>query len=277
MVNRLHFALVEEYKKGFTVVLIIDEAQNMPVETLENIRLLSNLETSKDKLLQIVFSGQPEFERKIERQELRQLRQRIAVKATILPLTPEESRAYILHRLAKASAGNSTLFTERALRAIIRESHGIPRLINILCENSFITAMGYREGRVTSRIAKEVIADFSGRIGGGLLKTSLLCLALTAVLICAFLILANLEPSAPPAASGDAPKTAAPARNGTTQPSPDLQTSEAAPAAPASSGESAANSGSTPARSPRSRPCWRRWKRRPRGRARRRAAGACST
>lgn len=194
MVNQLHQALIEEYKKGMTVVLIIDEAQNMPVETLENIRMLSNLETSTDKLIQIVFSGQPEFEQILERKELRQLKQRIAVKATILPLTPEESRAYILHRLTKASAENSTLFTDGALRKIIKEAHGIPRLINIFCENAFITALGYRKGRITSSIAKEVISDFSGKKRGLVLKTFLSSLALVlAVLTSYFMYIQNKE------------------------------------------------------------------------------------
>ncbi|MHC1696749.1 MAG: AAA family ATPase [Geobacteraceae bacterium] len=178
MVNQLHYELIEEYKNGITVVLIIDEAQNMPVETLENIRMLSNLETSTDKLIQIVFSGQPEFEQKLERKELRQLKQRIAVKATIRPLSAEESRAYILHRLKKASAENSALFTDGALRKIIKEAHGIPRLINILCENAFITALGYRQGRITSGIVKEVISDFSGKHRGQGLKMVLAALAL---------------------------------------------------------------------------------------------------
>jgi general secretion pathway protein A len=183
MVNQLHYALIEEYKKGFTVVLIIDEAQNMPVETLENIRLLSNLETSTDKLIQIVFSGQPEFEQKLEQKELRQLKQRIAVKATIRPLTAEESRAYIMHRLTKASAENAALFTDSALRKIIKEAHGIPRLINILCENAFITALGYREGRITSKIVKEVISDFSGTKKKPILKIALAALTLVLAMV----------------------------------------------------------------------------------------------
>ncbi len=124
LVNQLHEVLIEEYKKGNNVVLIIDEAQNMPVETLENLRMLSNLETSTDKLIQIVFSGQPEFEEKLNLRELRQLKQRIAVKATILPLTEEESLAYIRHRLAKVSSGNPSLFTQGALKKIVKQARG---------------------------------------------------------------------------------------------------------------------------------------------------------
>jgi len=190
MVNQLHYSLIEEYKKGFTVVLIIDEAQNMPVETLENIRMLSNLETSTDKLIQIIFSGQPEFEQKLERKELRQLKQRIAVKATIRPLTPDESRAYIVHRLAKASAENAALFTDGALRKIIKEANGIPRIINILCENAFITALGYRKGQVTAGIVREVISDFSNKKKSHVPRTALASLALVLVILAAVLIYA---------------------------------------------------------------------------------------
>lgn len=163
LVNQLHYTLIEEYRKGNTVVLIIDEAQNMPVATLENMRMLSNLETSTDKLIQIVFSGQPEFERKLECKELRQLKQRIAVKATIRPLTPEESRAYIDHRLTRAKAENTALFTDSALKKIISEARGIPRIINIICANAFMTALGYRQERVTAKVIDEVIADLYGR------------------------------------------------------------------------------------------------------------------
>ena len=101
MVTEAHHALIEEYKKGRNVVLIVDEAQNMPVDTLENLRMLSNLETSKDKLIQIALIGQPELEEKLNRHELRQLKQRVAVRSTIRPLTTEESMDYIQHRLAK--------------------------------------------------------------------------------------------------------------------------------------------------------------------------------
>lgn len=201
MLNLLYYQLIEEYKKGITVVLIIDEAQNMPVETLENIRMLSNLETSTDKLIQIVFSGQPEFEQKLERKELRQLKQRIAVKATIRPLTPEESRAYILHRLKKASAENSTLFTDGALRRIIKEAHGIPRVINILCENAFITALGYRQKRITTRIVKEVISDFSGTKGGQALRTALVSLAIVLAILTSYFLYIHTRDQATSAAT----------------------------------------------------------------------------
>lgn len=170
MVTQLYRILIDEYKHGRTVALVIDEAQNMPVETLENLRMLSNLETSKDKLIQIVLVGQPEFEETLNKKELRQLKQRIAIKTTISPLVEEECMAYVQHRLTKASSHGSIVFTERALKKIISQSYGIPRIINILCDNALITGFGYQKERISVRVAKEVIADFKGHKGQGPLK-----------------------------------------------------------------------------------------------------------
>ncbi len=170
MVNQIYRILIDEYKKGRAVALIIDEAQNMPVETLENLRMLSNLETARDKLIQIVLVGQPEFWEMLNRKELRQLKQRIAIKTTISSLAKDECMAYIQHRLTKASSHGSIVFTERALKKIIAQSHGIPRIINILCDNALVTGFGHQKNRITTGIAKEVIADFKGHKGRGPLK-----------------------------------------------------------------------------------------------------------
>ncbi len=159
LVDQLHRLLIEEYKSGKNVVLMIDEAQNMPIETLENLRMLSNLETATDKLIQIVFSGQPEFEAKLKQHVLRQLRQRIAIRTKILPLTRNESLEYIKHRLTKTQLINAELFSKQALRQIVNKAEGIPRLINILCDNCLITSFGNRQTRVTKRVAKEIIGD----------------------------------------------------------------------------------------------------------------------
>jgi general secretion pathway protein A len=146
MVNRLHHVMIEEYKQQNTVVLIIDEAQNMPLETLENLRMLSTLETSTDKLIQIVLVGQPEFEQMLDQPKLRQLKQRVAVRSTIYPFTREESLKYIQHRLAMASAEKKNrIFTRAALRKIIKNAEGIPRIINILCDNALVTGFGYKK------------------------------------------------------------------------------------------------------------------------------------
>lgn len=159
--NRIHEKLIHEYKNGRNIVLIIDEAQNMPASVLENIRILSNLETSKDKLIQIVFSAQPEFEQILNRNELRQLRQRIAVKSVIRPLTRDESLAYIRHRLSMSAPGVDSIFSEPAMKRIASHSKGIPRTINILCDNSLISSYGYKQKNVNDRVVKEIISDFS--------------------------------------------------------------------------------------------------------------------
>ena len=110
-ITRLHHVLIGEYQQGRNVALLVDEAQHMPLETLEQLLLLSNLETSTQKLLQIVLVGQPEFEAKLNAQALRQLKQRLVIRAAIAPLTAEESRDYILYRLAKVRLVDNPIFT----------------------------------------------------------------------------------------------------------------------------------------------------------------------
>ncbi|HME43115.1 MAG TPA: AAA family ATPase [Syntrophorhabdales bacterium] len=161
MVNGLHLALIELFRQGKTVVIIIDEAQNMPIETLENLRMLSNLETPTEKLVQVVLVGQAELDGLLEKHELRQLKQRIAIRARILPLSAEDSRAYIEHRLSVAGLNDSSIFDKRALDIIIKEGAGIPRKLNVLCDNALITGFGYQKNPVTTSIAREVIADFA--------------------------------------------------------------------------------------------------------------------
>src|SRR4030043_900612 len=116
MLNDLYQILMEEYKQGNTVLVIVDEAQNMPVETLENLRMLSNLETSKDKLIQIVLIGQYEFEEILNLHELRQLKQRIVIRSTIVPLSGKGGMAYIRHRLEKAALNGTPVFTKGAMK-----------------------------------------------------------------------------------------------------------------------------------------------------------------
>ena len=166
MVNELHRMMIEEYKQSRRLVLLIDEAQNMPVKTLENLRMLSNLETSTEKLLQIVLVGQPELEQILDRNELRQLKQRIAVHSVILPLTRREGIGYIKHRLGKVAPKNALIFTRGALRKIVRHAKGCPRTINILCDNALITGFGLSKKPVNSHIVREVIADLEGKTLG---------------------------------------------------------------------------------------------------------------
>jgi general secretion pathway protein A len=161
MVNGLHLALIELYRQGKTVVMIIDEAQNMPIETLENLRMLSNLETPTEKLIQVVLLGQIELDALLEKHELRQLKQRIAIRAHIAPLSAQDSRAYIEHRLSIAGLDSSSIFDNKALDIIIKEASGVPRKLNILCDNALITGFGYQKSPVTARIAREVVSDFA--------------------------------------------------------------------------------------------------------------------
>ncbi len=163
MVNQLQLALIEEYKKGHNVVLVIDEAQNMPFETLENLRMLSNLETTTDKLIQILLIGQPEFEKILDTNKLRQLKQRIAVRTTLTPLSMKESVDYIKHRLSKADVADvKTVFTKDSLNKIVKKAKGVPRLLNILCDNALITGYGYQMRPVRAGVVREVIRDFEG-------------------------------------------------------------------------------------------------------------------
>jgi len=166
MVHQLHLVLIDEYAVGRDVVLVIDEVQNMPIETLENLRMLSNLETSTDKLVQIILIGQTEFDKMLNRHELRQLKQRIALRATINPLSPAESLAYIKHRLSKAGLKEGqvySIFSRGALQLIIKQAKGIPRMINILCDNALITGFGLQEYPITPKTVKEAISDLDGR------------------------------------------------------------------------------------------------------------------
>ncbi len=190
-VRRLHELLIEEYRRGRNVVLVVDEAQNMPVETLENLRLLSNLETSKDKLIQITLIGSPELDQLLDRHELRQLKQRTAVRSTLAPLNATESLAYIQYRLKKAGAMPSRVFTKRALRRIVKHAAGIPRTINILCDNALVAGFGYQKKPVTAAIAREVIVDLTGHRASRLWKWQVVVLA--TLLIIGGLFLANPE------------------------------------------------------------------------------------
>lgn len=160
-IRRLYKQLIVSYRLDETVVLIIDEAQNLPIATLERLRMLSNLETSTDKLIQLVLIGQPEFNALLEDRRLRQLNQRIAIRTEIAPLGDNESVAYIKHRLEHASFGPSSVMDHRAMRLIARAAKGVPRQLNILCDNALITGFGYAARPVTARIVREIVQDRS--------------------------------------------------------------------------------------------------------------------
>jgi general secretion pathway protein A len=163
LLDQLQWVLIEEYKAGRNVALIVDEAQNIPVGTLESLRMLSNLETTTDKLIQIVLVGQPELQDKLDVHALRQLRQRIAVRAVIKPLSRAESTAYIHYRLQQAGCIRSDVFSQAALRAVVRAARGNPRTINILCDNALVAAFGGGEFSVSRKTVREVLADVTSR------------------------------------------------------------------------------------------------------------------
>jgi general secretion pathway protein A len=157
---KLNHWLLERYRNGETVVLIIDEAQNLTFPVLEEIRLLTNLETSTEKLLQIVLSGQPELEEKLKLPELRQLRQRIMLRCRTKPLTNEETSAYILERLRTAGADGRTIFSPKALEAVHLYSLGIPRVVNLLCEHALVNAFVDNQSPIGPKIVEDVAREF---------------------------------------------------------------------------------------------------------------------
>jgi general secretion pathway protein A len=151
LIDTLYKTLLARIQAGRQIVVIIDEAQNLPFEVLEQVRLLSNLEADDQKLMQIVLIGQPELDEKLKEKRLRQLRQRILVYYKLRPLSREETARYIDHRLTLAGASGEPLLTSRAIRLIHRRSRGIPRLINNLCDKAFLAAFVREKDRVGVR------------------------------------------------------------------------------------------------------------------------------
>ena len=153
--------LISRYRQSSTAALIIDEAHLLSCDVLEEIRLLTNLETGNQKLLQILLIGQPELERKIDSQELRQLKQRIALRCRLNPLSAAEARQYILRRLSLAGAGEqaNAIFPDATLSLIHDFSGGIPRLINTICENALISGCATRSLAISPQLIEEVAHD----------------------------------------------------------------------------------------------------------------------
>ena len=157
---KLNQWLLDRYQAGERAVLIVDEAQNLSPQMLEEIRLLTNLETSTEKLLQIVLSGQPELEHKLNQPQLRQLRQRITLRAKTRPLTHEETTGYIQERLRIAGAENTNVFSAEAAEAVHRYARGIPRVTNLICEHALISAFVDQRNPVTADIVEEAAREF---------------------------------------------------------------------------------------------------------------------
>ncbi len=159
---KLNQWLLERFRAGETAVLILDEAQNLTFPVLEEIRLLTNLETTTEKLLQIVLSGQPELDAKLNLPQLRQLRQRIMIRCKTNPLTKEETHEYIHERLkiAGVAAGGQAIFSPAAMDTVHLYSLGVPRVINLLCEHSLINGYVEHERPIQPKTVEDVAREF---------------------------------------------------------------------------------------------------------------------
>ena len=149
--------LIDQHRQGLNPVLVIDEAQNLTSAALETVRLLSNFETSRQKLMQILLVGQPELRDTLNLPELRQLKQRIGLRCHIGPLSPEETRLYVRHRLTVAGSTDAGIFTDAAVQKITEYSHGIPRVINMVCDHCLLSGYADSKRRLDGRIVDEAI------------------------------------------------------------------------------------------------------------------------
>jgi len=164
LLRQLNNFLLDELRKSSNVVLILDEVQNLKWSTLEAIRLLSNLETDKEKLFQIVLVGQPELRRKLDMPALRQLRQRIGIRFHVDPLEKNEVTEYIYHRLHVAGSDGRITFTEDALDKIYRYSGGIPRLINLVCDKALLSGFVLETNEIGSDVIDKSILEIEGKV-----------------------------------------------------------------------------------------------------------------
>jgi general secretion pathway protein A len=179
LVDRLNHYLLDAYAQGLRVVLIVDEAQQLSVEALEQIRLLTNLETPTQKLLQIILLGQPELRALLDRTELRQLAQRVTARYHLMPLDEDETEAYLRHRLAVAGATRHP-FTRLAMRSLHRRSGGVPRLINVIAERALLAGYVADELQVGERLVEHAADEVLGVAGRRRSRGALLAVALLA-------------------------------------------------------------------------------------------------
>ena len=160
--DQLNEFLLDQKQAGRRVLLIIDEAQNLDPVTLEEIRLLSNLETSTSKLIHILLFGQPELDDMIDSRELRQLRQRISVRWSLDTLSAPETAEYVRHRLRVAADADCDLFTDRALREVHRRSRGVPRLVNLLCDRALLAGYAANEKEIGTDLVGQAAREILG-------------------------------------------------------------------------------------------------------------------
>jgi len=159
LIDVLNVFLLEERAKGHRVVVIIDEAQDLAPDVMEQLRLLSNLETDTEKLIQIVLIGQPELDNVLAKESLRQLRQRITIQWELLPLNLEETRGYIQHRLNVALGRGKVSFSNSAVETVFRYSRGIPRMINVICDRTLLIAFTESTKKINPQIVKTAVQD----------------------------------------------------------------------------------------------------------------------
>ncbi|WP_405240193.1 AAA family ATPase [Lentisalinibacter orientalis] len=164
LLDMLNMFLVEQYGEGKKVVLIIDEAQNLSPKVLEEIRLLSGIETHKEKVLRIILAGQPELKDKIESPRLKQLTQRVRLRFHLGPLTNREMREYIGHRLKVAGADAEEIFAEDCLDLIYRRTGGVPRLINTLCDTAMLCAFAEEQTLITPEIIETALEELAWEV-----------------------------------------------------------------------------------------------------------------
>ncbi len=162
LIDALNVFLLDQHEQGNSTVLIIDEAQNLSLDVMEQLRILSNLETEKDKLLQIIFVGQLELNEKLKLPTLKQLNQRISIRYEISPLTQEEANNYIAHRILVAGAASQVSFTKSALKEIFKYSNGYPRLINLVCDRSLLSGYNTQVDKIDRQHVQEAIRSLLG-------------------------------------------------------------------------------------------------------------------
>ncbi|HEY7493839.1 MAG TPA: AAA family ATPase [Candidatus Tectomicrobia bacterium] len=179
MIKHLHQVLLAEHTHGRRVVLLIDQAHIIPVQTLQELLLLARLETAAgEPLLRFVFAGLPTFQQTLNRSVLRQLKKRLATRVTLVPLTSQESLAYLRHRLAKVQpAATDSPFTPGALQRIIRYARGNPRMLHVLCDNALRAGVVRQQQRISPTLAEEVIAELRGKSRPRLVRWGGICTA----------------------------------------------------------------------------------------------------
>lgn len=165
LLDALNDFLLAQYARGGSTIVIIDEAQNLSLDVLEQVRLLSNLETEKQKLLQIIFVGQTEFNEKLGLPQLKQLNQRISVRYELKPLSADETRTYIYHRLRVASAVPRVTFSRTAFKAIHSYTQGYPRLINLVCDRALLAGYNARDKCIDAKHVRQAIKSLLGDDG----------------------------------------------------------------------------------------------------------------